>query len=200
MSELDRRDYYRISDCIHLIQTPLTSRDVSGDPYDERYGIPRQALLVSRLQTISNDNRDLLRQVADNNRALGSYLRSVDEKIELLAQYLSGEDPALKQREPVTLSEGGLTFYSDTVTPVGSLLHLVMVLFPNMHAIATIGRVRSTEAAEPDDSDQQRPGRYRIGVEFSVLLEPDRKQLVRHIRRLESQELREQGQNLTDNL
>ena len=88
MSELDRRDYYRMEDQVHLIRTPLEKHLISEDPYSEQYNIPRQALLISQLQAIDNDSRDLLRQVGDYNRPLGTYLKSLDEKIDLLAKYV----------------------------------------------------------------------------------------------------------------
>ncbi|MGB3621511.1 MAG: PilZ domain-containing protein [Ketobacter sp.] len=193
MNDLDRRDFYRIDDLIHLIHTPIDPDHASGNPYDERYPIPREALLVSQLQTINNDNRDLLRLVGDSNRALGNYLRSIDEKIKLLAQYIASDDPELQQKVPVTLSEGGLSFYSGELLEIGTCLHLVIVLFPKINAIAAIGTVKTNEKLE------EHPTLYRLGVEFTSLNEADRKQLVRHIRRLESQGIREQGQNSTNN-
>ncbi len=184
---MDRRDFYRIEDRVHLIKTPIEKHLLSDDPYSEIYDIPRQALLVSQLQSIDNESRDLLRQVGDSNRALGSYLRYMDDKIDLIAKYLVSHDKQISQKESINLSEGGISFYNSTDLPLDSYLHVIMVLFPTYATIAAIGIVKSCEKIE------EQPSIYRIGVEFEVLLETDRKQIVRHLRRLQSREIREQS-------
>ncbi len=187
MTEQDRRDFYRMEDRVHLIRTPIEKHLISDDPYSDRYNVPRQALLISQLQAIDSESRDLLRQVGDYNRALGSYLKAQEEKFELLAKYIVSHDKELTQKEAVNLSEGGISFYNNTPFNVGSYLHLIMMLFPSFSIVAAIGMVRACEKID----DQ--PTLYRIGVEFEVLLEQDRKLIVRHIRRRESQTIREQS-------
>ena len=189
MSEQERRDFYRMEDRVHLIRTPIEKHLISDDPYSDRYNVPRQALLISQLQAIDNENRDLLRQVGDYNRALGSYLKAQDEKLELLAKYIVSHDKELTQKEAVNLSEGGISFYNSTPYTPGAYLHLIIMLFPSFSSIATIGIVRACEKID------EQPTIYRVGVEFEVLLEQDRKLIVRHIRRKESQTIREQAQN-----
>ena len=190
---MDRRDFYRIEDRVHLIKTPIEKHLLSDDPYDEAYHIPRQALLVSQLQSIESESRELLRQVSDSNRALGSYLRFMDEKIDLIAKYLVSHDKQISQKESVNLSEGGISFYHASDLPLDSYLHVIMVLFPSYATIAAIGIVKSCEKIE------EQPSIYRIGVEFEVLLEQDRKQIVRHIRRLQSREIRDQSHTSNEN-
>lgn len=190
---MERRDFYRIEDRVHLIKTPIEKHLISEDPYGEQFGIPRQALLISQLQSIENESRDLLRQVGDANRALGSYLRYMDEKIDLIAKYVVSHDQQLSQKESVNLSEGGVSFYNGTPMTAESYIHLILVLFPSYATIATIGIVKTCEKID----DQ--PSIYRIGVEFEVLQEPDRKQIVRHIRRIQSREIREQSHTSGEN-
>lgn len=190
---MERRDFYRIEDRVHLIKTPIEKHLISEDPYGEQFGIPRQALLISQLQSIENESRDLLRQVGDSNRALSSYLRYMDEKIDLIAKYVVSHDQQLSQKVSVNLSEGGISFYNGTPMTAESYIHLILVLFPSYATIATIGIVRTCEKID----DQ--PSIYRIGVEFEVLQEPDRKQIVRHIRRIQSREIREQSHTSGEN-
>lgn len=188
MSDIERRDYYRMEDQVHLIRTPLEKHLISEDPYSDRYNIPRQALLISQLQAIDSETRDLLRQVGDYNRALGTYLKAQDEKIDLLAKYIISHDRELTRKESVNLSEGGISFYSSTPYPEQTYLHLIIVLFPSYSTIAAIGQVKTCEKIEDE------PTLFRVGTEFSVLLEQDRKVIVRHIRRRQSQTIREQAQ------
>ncbi|MCK5791918.1 MAG: PilZ domain-containing protein [Ketobacter sp.] len=190
---MERRDFYRIEDRVHLIKTPIEKHLLSDDPYSEQYSLPRQALLISQLQSIDNESRELLRQVGDYNRALGSYLRYMEEKIDLIAKYVVSHDQQISQRESINLSEGGISFYNSTELPLDSYLHLILVLFPSYATIASIGIVKACEKIE------EQPVIYRIGVEFEVLQEPDRKQIVRHIRRIQSREIREQSHTSDEN-
>jgi len=190
---MERRDFYRIEDRVHLIKTPIEKHLISDDPYGEQFDIPRQAMLISQLQAIENESRDLLRQVGDYNRALGSYLRYTEEKIDLIAKYLVSHDKQISQKESVNLSEGGISFYHGTPLELDTYMHLILVLFPNYATIAAIGIVKSCEKID------DHPTIYRIGVEFEALQEPDRKQIVRHIRRLQSREIREQTHTSDEN-
>ena len=45
---MEKRDYYRIEDRVHLIKKPIEKHLISDDPYGEQYGIPRQAVLISQ--------------------------------------------------------------------------------------------------------------------------------------------------------
>lgn len=179
---MERRDFYRIEDRIHLVKSPIEKHLISDNPYAETFAVPPHALLINQLQTLDNDARDLLRQVSDSNRSLGTYLRSMNDKIDLVARYVVTYDHDLKATDTVNLSEGGLSFYSDNAIAAESYMHLVMVLFPNLATMACIAVVKTCDKVD------EHPTLYRIGTEFSVLLEQDRKQIVRHIRRRQTQD------------
>lgn len=190
MAELERRDYFRMEDQVHLTPTLLDAAQVSDNPYSDQYHLPRQVQLIGQLQAIDNESRDLLRQVGDYNRALSSYLKALEEKIELLANFVLNREQEVR-KETVILSEGGIAFFSGIPYAPGAHLHLLIMLFPGYSTLATIGVVRTCEQL-PDQ-------RYQIGVEFTVLLEQDRKLLARHLRRRESQAIREQAQKSRPN-
>ncbi|MDX1696328.1 MAG: PilZ domain-containing protein, partial [Ketobacteraceae bacterium] len=167
---------------------------LSEDPYGTQYNLPRQAILLSQLQAIDNESQTLLTQISDSNRAIGGYLRALDEKIDCIARHMiSDYDDKTLYKERVDLSEGGLAFVSDTPYDTDSYIHLTMMLFPSYTTVASIGQVRSCD--EMDDNLRQ----YRIGTEFIVLLEQDRKRLSKHIRRKQSLELRERSQKNQQN-
>lgn len=187
--EIDRRDFFRLEDEIHLVHHPLEKHMLSEDPYASQYNLPRQAILLSQLQAIDNEAQPLLNLINDKDRAIGSYLKALDQKIDCISQHLISDfnDHQLSM-ETVDLSEGGIAFRNDDAMEIDSYVHLTMMLFPAYVTIACIGQVKSCEPIE--DSI----GRQRVGVEFVVLLEQDRKRLSRHIRRKQSLELRERSQ------
>jgi hypothetical protein len=143
--------------------------------------------MICELRAIEAEAQQLLNPIMDNNRPVGLYLKMLDQKIDLLARYLvtqsKGDD--LLHKETVSLSEGGITFYSHQNYDLGDYLHLTLILFPGFSSLSTIAEVKSVQDLE------QKPAHYRIGAEFNVLLEADRKQLARHIRRKQSLLLRE---------
>ncbi len=192
--EIDRRDFFRLSDEIHLVRHPIEKHMLSEDPYGTQYNLPRQAILLSQLQAIDNESQPLLTQINDSNRAIGTYLRALEEKIDCIARHIVADfDEKTLLKENVDISEGGISFWNNAPMEENSFLHLTMMLFPSYTTIASIGQVKSCEASEENQS------RYRVGVEFAVLLENDRKRLTKHIRRKQSIELRERSQKNQQN-
>ncbi|PCJ29996.1 MAG: hypothetical protein COA99_18855 [Moraxellaceae bacterium] len=193
--DINRRDFFRLEDRVHLIKHPIEKHLIGEDPYDERFGIPKEALLFSQLRAIEGDAQGLLNLINETNNAVATYLKALDQKIDRIAQYLiadsSGEN--ITKKENVSLSEGGMSLAYHKDLPLDSYMHLTLVLFPSYTVISTIGIIKSCELLD------DRPHIYRLGVEFSVLLENDRKQLLRHIRRKQSLDLREQPSDSNEN-
>ena len=178
---MERRDFYRIEDRIRLTITPMASTDERTDPYSADFPIPHNVRLLNQLNAIDDENRELQRQLSDQNRALGYYLRAMNDKIDLLAQHIVLADEALPGDQPVSLSEGGLSYFHDQPLAAGKRQHLVMVLLPQCTALACIASVKTCDQVDNE------PTLFRIGLEFDILHEPDRKLIVRHIRRQETQ-------------
>jgi len=184
--EINRRDFFRLEDRIHLIKRPIEKYQISDDPYNHQYGIPKEALLFSQLRSIESDTQSLLPLIADSNNAVASYLKAIDQKIDCITQYLisDGKGDNILHKENVSLSEGGISFIHHNPLASGGFIHLTLVLFPSYSSVSTIGEVKSCTLLE------EQPCIYRIGVEFTVLHENDRKQLSRHIRRKQSLAIR----------
>ncbi|CBL46892.1 Hypothetical protein HDN1F_33090 [gamma proteobacterium HdN1] len=175
----NRRDYFRLEDKIHLVKKPIPKHLVSDDPYHERYQIPRSTLLLNQLRSMDADYHQMIHQLADSNHALYSVLTALDRKVDLLAKYITNpaEGDSAMLRETVELSERGMAFYTMYPLEEGDYVHLTMVLFPTAISLATIAEVRSCHQVETH------PAIYRIGSEFIVLMEADRKQLSKHLLR-----------------
>lgn len=191
---IDRRDFFRLEDEVHLVCHPIEKHMLSDDPYGTQYNLPKQAILISQLQAIDNDAQALLTQITDSNRAVGGYLKAIDHKIECIAKHLiSDYDEQTLTKETVDLSEGGISFFHKSALEIDSYIHLTLMLFPSYTTIAAISQVKSSEESEATT------GQYRIGTEFIALIEQDRKRLTKHIRRKQSLELRERSQKNQQN-
>lgn len=185
--DINRRDFFRLEDRIHLIKNPIEKHLICEDPYSEKFGIPKEALLFSQLRALESDAQSLLPLINESNNAVATYLKTIDQKIDCITRYLIADSKGdnISKKENVSLSEGGISFIHHIPLELDSYIHLTMVLFPSYSSISTIGQVKGNSMLD------DRPKIYRIGVEFNVLLENDRKQLSRHIRRKQSLELRE---------
>lgn len=186
--DINRRDFFRLDDRVHLIKRPIEKHLISDNPYNEKFDIPKEIMLFSQLRALESDAQSLLPLISDTNNAIATYLKTIDQKIDCISKYIIADSKGdgISQKENVSLSEGGISFIHHQPLEKDSYIHLTMVLFPSYSSISTIGQVKSISLLD------DRPCIYRLGIEFLVLLENDRKQLSRHIRRKQSQDLRKQ--------
>ncbi len=129
----DRREYYRIDDQIALqIRLPGSQNQEDSLLFN----------LLGDLHLLEYEAQPLLRAVGETDRALSSYLKIINKRIDLLGQVLAQN--LLKDIGPardVSLSESGLTFVDELAHPVGSLLSLKIVLLPQGFGLHVDARV-----------------------------------------------------------
>ena len=165
----ERREYYRIEDRIALEIIPDTQPPTASD--DERQQLFD---LLGELHQLDFEAQHLLRQIAEGNRTLASYLKVQNKRIELIGQALTQD--LLKDIGPartVVLSEGGVSFRHDTALGIGTLLTLKLVLLPQGLGLRLPARVTHCAA----DAD----GGFQLGTEFEALTDAQRQLLARHI-------------------
>lgn len=129
----DRREYYRIEDEIAL-QIRLADSDNEEDSLLFN--------LLGDLHLLEYDAQPLLRSVGEGDRAVASYLKVINKRIDLIAQVLARD--LLKDIGParnVSLSESSLAFIDTQVHPVGTLLSLKIVLLPQGFGLRVDARV-----------------------------------------------------------
>lgn len=178
----DRREYYRIEDHLALEFRPLP----------EAPALAEEALredsplfnLLGDLHLLEFEAQHLLRQIGERDRALASYLKLVDKRIDLIAGALARNllhevGPA----QPVTLSEGGITFDAPEPLEVGQLLALKLVLLPRALGLQLRARVTRCQSRGLGD--------YEVVTCFEALGEPQRQLLARHILQKQAAERRQ---------
>ena len=181
--EEDRREYYRIEDRMALQIRPLAA-DATGNDEVLQDESPLFDLL-SELHLADFEAQHLLRQLGDQERTLGAFLRAQNRRLDvlsaLLAHNLLG---AVGPVHRVVLSEGGLEVVQDQAIAPGTAVLLKMVLLPRGHGLLLQGRITHCEAR----SD----GHYELGAEFTDLSDAQRQLLARHI--LQHQQLQRRQQ------
>ena len=174
----DRREYYRIEDVIALEILPLEHLETVPDG-----GANQLFSLLGELHQLEFESQHLLRQIAERNRTLASYLKVQNKRIDLIAQVLARD--LLKDIGPVrevVLSEGGISFVNDAPLEEGSTWTLKLALMPQCLGLLLAARVASCQAL--DD------GRFAIGTSFEALTDAQRQLLARHILQKQATERR----------
>ena len=180
----DRREYYRIGDAIALEILPQEQAEtVSGG------GPSRLFDLLGELHQLDFEAQHLLRQIADSNRTLASYLKVQNKRIELIGQALAQD--LLNELGPVrevVLSEGGISFVNDYPLEEESNWTLKLALMPQGLGMLLNARVASCQALSN--------GQYAIGTCFTALTDAQRQLLARHILQKQATERRQARENL----
>lgn len=179
--EDERREYYRIADMIALEFTPLASPEAfdteaapDGDPLFD---------LLGDLHVLDFESQHLLRLITERDRTLAGYLKAINKRIDVLGQAVARHMLSdLGTPQPVTLSEGGVSFTSELPVEVGGYLSLRIVLLPQPLGLRLRGRVVHCRG--------QADGRWEIGTEFDSLPDAQRQLLARHILQKQAQERR----------
>lgn len=181
LDEEDRREYYRIEDTIALEINHLSATDSTHPgPAQDTSTLFN---LLSELHISEFESQHLLRQLGDHDRVLGSYLKTLNKRIDLLSEVVA-HTVLGKIGEPqlVILSEGGVQFHHPLPLPAGTLLSIKMVLMPQALGLMANAKVTHCDAREI--------GNFEIGTEFEDLSDAQRQLLARYILQRQSQQRR----------
>lgn len=188
----ERRRYFRIDDEIILFL-----REIAADQVPESETFQEHALdsfsLSSKLDLLSLESRANLRKIEREHPAVADFLKSLEQKIDLIARALlsSETDLASQPTKHVSLSASGLAFDTDAGLRVGNVLELKMILPPALVGIVAYGRVVYCKQNRGENLPP-----FHIAVDFIGLRERDRELLIRHVVKKQLQQLRDKKQDL----
>lgn len=189
----DNRDFYRIQDMAILEFEPIESELLNADQVEFPLLVTPQFHLLNELQVIDADNSAVLRNIAEKERDIATYLKSISQKIELLGRALveSSEDVEELIPQDVTLSEGGISFNNEKPIKLNTHLALKLVLLPSYIGLLLFGRVVNC--------NEHIKGDYLINLVFERLAENDRQLIARHVLQHQAKERRDTMDNGQDN-
>ena len=170
--KLDRREYFRIDDQMILRYRSVPPEAVGHMPPERHFDNSEMFALLRELRQIDQEHNNVLRVLAEQNRELGIYLKSLNRKIELVGKALSTLDEGQQHVAPqhVSISEASLAFRIGTSLSPGNFVALELVLLPSHTGLALYGEVIET-----------RDSNGLTVVAFVRLRESDRQILARHI-------------------
>ncbi|WP_407296283.1 PilZ domain-containing protein [Stutzerimonas zhaodongensis] len=165
----NRREYYRIEDMIALEILPAEPAETLSAS-----GSVQLFQLLGELHQLDFEAQHLLRQIAESNRTLASYLKVQNKRIDLIGQALTqGLLSDIGPVRKVILSEGGISFVNEAPFDEGSTWRLKLALLPQGLGMLLTARISSCQAL--DD------GQFSIGTSFEALTDAQRQLLARHI-------------------
>ncbi|KPQ30355.1 MAG: PilZ domain [Marinobacter excellens HL-55] len=174
-SKSDRREYFRIEDHIGLeIRRLNRDEDNHQDAFD---GTPLESL-KAEFRRLDQDVKAQLASLAERDRLLTGLIKSMNSKLDTLARIIAFEQNPLQPEDwqDVTLSEGGLSFYSNTPAwSPGDRIAVRMTLPPELYQPQAVAEILT---AEPDER-----GGARVHTKFVQLEDSDRQQIARHVMR-----------------
>lgn len=185
----ERRSYFRIDDDIVLQYRLVSEEDIESSNDKASRRIANSFTIKARFAALEQKLRPVRNQLEQHSEELVTYLKTIDEKLDLLADIIfeTGHDLINMPTQRVSLSAGGTSFYAQKPLELGALLQLWLLLPPSKTGIITYATVAYCKR-----SDEQWIGRYayKIGVEFKYLREEDSDLIIRHVLNKEADERR----------
>ncbi len=181
----ERRQYYRIDDNA-IFSYHVLNKEYSKvqDKADEKV-----STAFEMMELFGQMNQQMgvaLGRISENSADIAAYLKGLDNKIELLAQmYLfKDSDTDLEPQRQINLGAGGLAFGSDEKLKQGTLIAMDLILSTDLLCLHLTGRVIQSS----NDKNGDFP--YRISVGFVEISDAEVDQIIKHIMRLQSEQLR----------
>lgn len=170
----ERREFFRVEDRVQLKFIPCSLEQVENVEAETLFNQSSVKSLTQELRRIDHDSQQLLRSLAESNRSLELYLKSMNRKIDLVASQLCAvvNDSENQKSQLVTLSESGLAFLHPKLAVEGHYLALELTLLPSYCSLFLYAQVISC---------MQCPGKYRIGIQFIGLSDIDRQALAKQV-------------------
>lgn len=185
----DRRQFFRVDDTVRLDIRPLDKAELERRVVELEHNIPGNFSVMSSLESITAQMAANLRRIEARDPDMATYLRALDQKLEILGRaFLAKESELLsRQAQPVNLSAGGVSLHAKEPVAAGQAVEIRMLLFPSFAGLLGYGEVVACDPLPPGVDDTYG---YEVRVEFTHLREQDRETLIRHVLRRQGEELR----------
>ena len=172
----NRRQFFRIEDRASVEVAPLPVNRTAAEFFE----LSPEFGLISEFQLLDVESKHLLRSVTDKDKNLGQFLKVMNKKLDSLSRVLALNNHILPSESilEVNLSEGGMSFFTDTAYQEQERVALKLILLPSYSGLLLEGSVLSCIG----DSAP-----FELHIEFSNISEAYQQLIARHIMRIQSQ-------------
>lgn len=185
----ERRQYYRIDDSAIFSYRILQKESDKEHSKEQDKAGEKTSTAFEMIELFGQMNQQMsvaLGRISENSADIATYLKGLDNKVELLAQmYLfKDSDAGLEPQRQINLGAGGLAFGSDEKLKQGTLIAIDLILSTDLLCLHLTGRVIQAS----NEKNNNFP--YRISVGFVEISDTEVDQIIKHIMRLQSEQLR----------
>ena len=181
----ERREYFRIKNWLILNYEVVDSVESTPEFSDLANEESPRITLLQELSRLEQENQGYLSSLKDKQSQLGNYLLNMNKKFELLTRFvIQSLTDSPQELTEVDISGGGIRFKTNTAQPIDQVVKVELVLVPECVGIVAYGRV--VDCRKQDEGDG-----YDMAIVFIKLRESDRDAIVRHVFKIQSNQLRE---------
>ena len=179
----ERRQYYRIDD--HVIFTyRVLQKDRDVSDLDKKGSAAFE--MIELFGQMNQQMRVTLGRISEKSADIASYLKSLDNKIELLAELnlFKENQSSHGLRQKINIGAGGLSFSSNEDLKKGMFLSIDMILSTDLTCLHLTGKVVTV------DTDKQDEDSHHVSIAFSDISDVQEDNIVKHIMHMQSEQLR----------
>lgn len=175
---LDRRQFYRISDRA-IIDIKIV-KDLSVEA-ESQFDLSPTFSILKEFHQLDIESKHLLRQIADKDKSLGLYLKTLNLKLDALARGVALNNEPFDEAGAVdiNISEGGFSATFKNAITTNTPIVTKLILLPSFSGLILKGKVISCEK-EGDE--------YNIHIKFYNLDTFNQQLIARHIIRKQGRE------------
>ncbi|MEE4245461.1 MAG: PilZ domain-containing protein [Kangiellaceae bacterium] len=180
----DRREFFRIEDTVTIELTRL-EHNSSSEQQAKLKDLPQSFQLLNQLHQLDSDNYQLIRAISDKHRDIAEMLRIQNKKIELIGQFVSQQTNQDFNKLSANISGSGISFLSEHSYTEQSRWVLKILLSPENYGFACFARVVESKPVNK---------LFEVSFEFEDISQRDQDHIVKHITRLQSEQIRKSSQ------
>ncbi|MES9931372.1 MAG: PilZ domain-containing protein [Candidatus Sedimenticola sp. PURPLELP] len=186
----ERRRFFRIDDSVNLSYTSISPDQLSERMKRLDNDLDTDFTIMSNLAAVTQQMAGVLHKVEADYPDVANYLKALNKKIDILGRAFLVQNTDLSENpaNPVNISASGMAFNTTEQLEPGTQLELKLLLMPSFTGILTMAEVVSCREMDEAEGDY----RYDLRVNFTHLRDADRDVLIRHVIRLQTEELRRQ--------
>ncbi|MEK6749499.1 MAG: PilZ domain-containing protein [Pseudomonadota bacterium] len=194
----ERRSFYRVDDTVILEYRQVSADELVRQGIDQGAPRPPRTAMIEQFSNINRHLAPILGEIRRDEPHIAQYLEALNKKIDLLASnvHVAGAlgDDGIKMESITTaanLSEGGMAFSCKAAIGAQSYLHVRVTSKISGVILETYARVIAVDR----DARANAKLPYKLRVEFPYLDDTEKKQLIKHLRTLQREELRRRNQD-----
>ncbi len=174
----ERRQFYRVSDRALVDIRPMENLEINPESC---FDLNPSFSILNEFHQLDIESKQLLRQITDNDKNLGLYLKTLNSKLDALARGIALNNEPLDESKlkDINLSEGGFSTPLAKPLPADAAVAIKLILIPSFTGVIAKGTVINCET-EGDKSI--------VHIAFSGLDNTNQQLIARHIIRKQSRE------------